>query len=97
MGEPKGIENWVCSLKDTAQQKAPLKYDTEATVWKIPGVHKEEIYLLISEYVLEGQGFLGDFYKNNRTDRHRFLPLLPRLDTWILREPVKCNTFYPVC
>lgn len=44
-------------------------------------VHRKEIYLVISEYVLEAQGTLGDFFKNKRASGSHFLPLLPILDT----------------
>ena len=47
--------NWALCLKKTAQEIAPLTYSIEGAVWKIPGVHRREICLLISEHVLMGQ------------------------------------------
>ena len=49
-----GDGNRVPALKETAQQTARLRYSIEAAVRKMPGVYRKEIYLLISEHVLEG-------------------------------------------
>ena len=38
------------------------------------GVYGKEIYLPISQYVLEGQGCSGDFSKNKRAGWHHFPP-----------------------
>ena len=47
----------------------------------MPGVYKREIYLLISEYVLEGQGSLGDFSRNKEAGRaSSLLSPAPSLD-----------------
>ena len=46
--------NGVHAFKEIAQQTAPLRYSIEAAVRKMPGVYRKEIYLLISEHVLEG-------------------------------------------
>ena len=53
-----------------------LGYSIESAIWKTPGVYRKEIYLLISELVLEGQKVLGDFFKNKRAGRRHF-PLPP--------------------
>ena len=52
----------------------------------MPEVYRKEIYLLVSGDVVEGQGSLGDFSRNNKVGSHNFCPHPLSLDTQLL-EP----------
>ena len=52
----------------------------------MPGVYGREIYLLIADPVLVGQGSLGDVTKNKSAGGHNFPSLPPSLDTQTIVE-----------
>lgn len=65
------------------QRRDTERYSIEAAIWKIPGLYRREICLLITEHVLEGQGSLGEFSRNKGAGEHNFLSPSSSLDTWI--------------
>lgn len=55
------------------------------------------VYLLILEYVLEGQDSLGDFSENKKAGSHHFSLLLPNLDSSIMLATQLGKTTRPTC
>ena len=95
--------NWVPALKETVQQIVLWIYSIEATIWKILGVYRRAMRLLISKHVLEGQGSLGDFSGNKGTGRHHFPPphINTQLPEWMSAMPTLdtklANSTYHPC
>lgn len=57
----------------------------------MPEVYRKEIYLLISEHVLEEEGYFGDFSRSKGASRHHLFPptLQPKHRDRHLREAAK--------
>lgn len=73
----------VSSIKNSTTNSHTKRQDRNSSFWKISGVYRKEIYLLISEHVLVGQGSLGHFSKSKRAGGCHFPAPTTSLDTWI--------------
>ena len=60
----------------------------------MPRVNRKETYLLISEYVLEGKGPLGNFSRDKGVGKCHFPPLSPSLDTQISAKITAVPTLF---
>lgn len=59
---------------ETNITNSPSEIQQEVEVWKMPGVYKKGIYLLIWEHIPEGEGSFGGLFKNQRAGRQHFPP-----------------------
>lgn len=77
-------ENEIPPLKKTMNSPVEIEYRSSSlkNIWEIGN----EICLLTSEHVLEGQGSLGDFSRNKGAGKHHSSPLSPNLDPYTPAE-----------